>query len=307
MKWFKHDCNARGDGKIEKMLIKYGVKGYGLYFYILELIAYKLSSEDMSLELDHDFETIADRLKLKISEIEIMTNWMLEEGLLQRNPKTQNIVCLGLIKRLDNSTSQSAEIKRMINSTDFKKLKETLKNFKSFKADQTRPDQNRPDKDILSKPAASTSSFRNSTNRKRWKSYSKQIIRVIEHYNIVRKRSLSPMTENYVKLIGALFEINYTDEQCITVIDYMWTEWGNDEKMKKYHRPETLFSYENFQKYLPDALEWAEKKNLPKRKLSKNKLPADLRRDPELAKMKLKEIRENLGSNSEDDEEEIPF
>ena len=154
MKWFKHDCNARGDGKVEKLLIRYGVKGYGLYFYLLELIAYKLSIDDTSLELDHDIETIAERLKMRVSEVKSTVDWMIDEGLLQRNPETQNIMCLGLIKRLDNSTSQNPFFKKMIDSEDFKKLKVTLKNFKSLKAEEKRIEENRREvKDIMSKPS----------------------------------------------------------------------------------------------------------------------------------------------------------
>jgi len=312
MKWFKHDCNARGDGKVEKLLIRYGVKGYGLYFYIIELIAYKLSSEDLSLELDHDCETVANRLKLKVAEVVEMIDWMLNIGLLQRNPDTQNIMCLGLIKRLDNSTSQSADIRRMINSEDFKKLKVTLKNLKLLKADQTRPDQNRPDKDIMSKPSASTLSIRNSTNKKRWKAYSEQITQIIDHYNTVRKRSLSPSTENYVKVIGILLEANYTADQCIAVIDYMWTEWDKDEKMRKYHRPETLFAYENFQKYLPDALEWQQAEKAKNDKTRIRKPNQEISRkielvDRDFANKKIGEIKESLKMGIPEEEEEIPF
>ena len=45
MKWFMHEGNARSDSKIEKLLIKYGVEGYGLYFYCVEIIAGNLSSD----------------------------------------------------------------------------------------------------------------------------------------------------------------------------------------------------------------------------------------------------------------------
>ena len=42
MKWFMHEGNARSDSKIEKLLIKYGVEGYGLYFYCVEIILFSL-------------------------------------------------------------------------------------------------------------------------------------------------------------------------------------------------------------------------------------------------------------------------
>ena len=39
MKWIKHDTNANQDAKLKKLRMKYGLEGYGMYWYCLELIA----------------------------------------------------------------------------------------------------------------------------------------------------------------------------------------------------------------------------------------------------------------------------
>ena len=39
MKWFKHASNANMDAKLQRVLLDYGLEGYGLYWYCLELIS----------------------------------------------------------------------------------------------------------------------------------------------------------------------------------------------------------------------------------------------------------------------------
>ena len=39
MKWFKHDATAGMDAKLKKLRLRYGLEGYGLYWYLLECIA----------------------------------------------------------------------------------------------------------------------------------------------------------------------------------------------------------------------------------------------------------------------------
>ena len=33
MKWFKHDANASIDAKLKRLRLKYGMEGYGVYWY----------------------------------------------------------------------------------------------------------------------------------------------------------------------------------------------------------------------------------------------------------------------------------
>ena len=40
------------------------------------------------------------------------------------------------------------------------------------------------------------------------------------------------------------------------VIDYKTCQWGRDEKMREYLRPQTLFGVEKFDSYLAAAQEW---------------------------------------------------
>jgi len=58
--YFSHDANARHDPKIIKMISTYGMKGYGWYWGIIEMLReqdnYKLSISDQS-----DIDVIASQ------------------------------------------------------------------------------------------------------------------------------------------------------------------------------------------------------------------------------------------------------
>ena len=127
MKWFKHDTNAHQDAKLERVIMRYGIEGYGLYFYCVEIIAGTVSPENINFELEHDAELLAYKLKMDTLRVEEIMRYCVELGLFEINDKSR-ITCAKLAKRLDNNLTQN------------KQLKETLRNFKSLKADETRRD-----------------------------------------------------------------------------------------------------------------------------------------------------------------------
>lgn len=57
--WFKHDSLARQDRKLRKLLAEYGWAGYGVFFGILELMAY-----DSDHRLEYDLQLLAHSLGL---------------------------------------------------------------------------------------------------------------------------------------------------------------------------------------------------------------------------------------------------
>ena len=126
MKWFKHSGNARGDNLIDKLLLKYGVNGYGLYFYCLEIIAGNLSTESITFELKHDAETIAGRLHMDTLFVEEIMRWMVDQGLFQLHPTTGRVMCLGLLKQLDTSMSRNPSILKLLASPEARRLRESM-------------------------------------------------------------------------------------------------------------------------------------------------------------------------------------
>jgi len=143
LKWFKHDTNAHTDAKLDKVLMHYGAKGYAVYWYCLELIAGKISSHNLSFELEHDAEQIGARLKVDSQEVAGILTYMVDLGLFEGSG--ERITCLKLFSRLDQSMTNSPALRKMISegkisdkSGDVMTCHERL--------DKTRLDKTRQDK-----------------------------------------------------------------------------------------------------------------------------------------------------------------
>lgn len=120
MQWFKHDTNATMDFKIKKLLIRYGAIGYAVYFHCLELIADTVDVNNITFELEHDSEIIADDLRIKgTSEksgrelVEEIMRYMVELNLFQED--NGHIFCFKMLKRIDTSMTSNAKFREVIN------------------------------------------------------------------------------------------------------------------------------------------------------------------------------------------------
>ena len=60
-------------------------------------------------------------------------------------------------------------------------------------------------------------------------------------------------TKATVRLIGARLAEGFTEEDLAMVLEHQWNEWGNNKKMARYFRPETLFAAKHFEGYLQAA------------------------------------------------------
>lgn len=119
MKWFQHDSNASNDAKIKKLILRHGAYGYAVYFHCVELIANDLDVHNITFELQHDAEIIADNLKIvgdnNLSGVDLVTKIMrtiIELGLFETN--NDHITCLKLAKRLDRTTTQNPKFKELM-------------------------------------------------------------------------------------------------------------------------------------------------------------------------------------------------
>lgn len=104
MKWFKHDSDASNDSKLKKLRLKYGAQGYGIYWYCLELIARNVEKHNLTFELEHDAELIADDFKLSTDLVQHIMTYMVELGLFENS--TGVITCLKMATRTDEYTQQ---------------------------------------------------------------------------------------------------------------------------------------------------------------------------------------------------------
>lgn len=117
MKWFKHDSDANLDDKLQNLMLDHGLKGYGLYWYCLELIANKFDHTNINLELKHDARIIAKNTGETVKEVEDMMRRMVELDLFTQS---QGIIqCLKLGTRFESSSTSNKLTRDVI-----RKLKE---------------------------------------------------------------------------------------------------------------------------------------------------------------------------------------
>jgi len=104
MKWFKHDADASNDAKLKKLRLKYGAQGYGIYWYCLELIARNVEKHNLTFELEHDAELIADDFKLSSDLVQHIMTYMVDLGLFENTDGI--ITCLKMATRTDEYTQK---------------------------------------------------------------------------------------------------------------------------------------------------------------------------------------------------------
>ncbi len=115
MKWFKHDSNAHTDAKLKKVRHKYGIVGYGLYWYCLELIASRLDKDNVTFELEEDAELISMEWSLDQLKTEEIMRYFVSLDLFSESARSGRIVCMKLANRMDESASKNPHIRSMVN------------------------------------------------------------------------------------------------------------------------------------------------------------------------------------------------
>lgn len=138
MKWFKHDSDASSDAKIKKLLIRHGAVGYAVYFHCLELIAGNVSNDNITFELEHDSEIIADNLRIRgtaeksgVEVVEEIMRCIVSLNLFENT--SGSITCPKMIKRLDSSMTGNPQFRLLINKA--KENQELLEDSHDSNAD----------------------------------------------------------------------------------------------------------------------------------------------------------------------------
>jgi len=113
MKWFKHDASAMADAKLKRVKMKYGMQGYGLYWYCLELIAQNVDKHNLTFELEHDAEIIALDTGIHQELVEEMMKYMIQIDLFESSGG--RIYCLKMATRTDEYTQKIINSAQNIN------------------------------------------------------------------------------------------------------------------------------------------------------------------------------------------------
>ena len=114
MEWFRHDSNANLDDKLQQVLLNYGLEGYGLYWYCIELIVNKVSKDNITFEVKHDARVIARNTGSTPQKVEEMMKHFIELGLFENNHGV--ITCMKVAKRLSASATSNPQMRQIIHN-----------------------------------------------------------------------------------------------------------------------------------------------------------------------------------------------
>lgn len=155
MKWFKHDSDASIDAKLQILLLDYGAKGYGLYWYCVELIAQGVNENNITFELEHDARIIARNLNLSVQETKDMMEKMIELKLFSIS-QNRKLACYALAKRLDQSMTSNEKMRKLIadikvnhdavmtkSIEDHDKVMQEEKRIEEIREEENRTDENK--------------------------------------------------------------------------------------------------------------------------------------------------------------------
>lgn len=149
MHWFKHDADASQDAKLQNVLLDYGLEGYGLYWYCLELIVGKIDVDNITFELEHDARIIARNTGSTAQKVEEMMRYFVTQGLFESSDSGK-VTCLKLAKRLDRSMTSNLKMRELINLVRGKNHDDVMINHDSVMAnpdgvmqEEIREDKNR--------------------------------------------------------------------------------------------------------------------------------------------------------------------
>lgn len=233
MKWFKHDSDANTDAKLKKVRHKYGIEGYGLYWYCIELIAGSISTKNISFELEEDAEIIALEWRLDQIKVQEIMLYMVDIDLFDISDNNR-IRCLKLAKRLDDTNAKNPHIKKIISQIDSELIGESPTNSEKVPPDETRLDKTIKDKKTLVEQDEKTVIYEQS----------KKCI----FYLNEKTGSKFKCVDSNMKFLKARFKEGYNISDIFAVIDSKVNEWTNT-KHAKYLRPATLFNAEKFNQY----------------------------------------------------------
>jgi hypothetical protein len=169
MRWIKHDSDANQDAKLQNVLLDYGLEGYGLYWYCIELIAGKVDKDNITFELEHDARIIARNVGSTPQKVEEMMRYFVKLGLFEDSQGT--ITCLKLARRLDKSMTSNPEMRSII-----EKLKNhdgVMTESEIVMQDKIRLDKNI--KDTLDQSKIARAQLEEDSFEYWWKEYPKKV------------------------------------------------------------------------------------------------------------------------------------
>ena len=95
-------------------MLDYGLEGYGLYWYCIELIAGKVDKDNITFELEHDARIIARNVGSTAQKVEEIMRYFVKTGLFEDSNGV--ITCLKIARRLDQSMTSNKQMREIIDN-----------------------------------------------------------------------------------------------------------------------------------------------------------------------------------------------
>ena len=111
IKWFRHESRAHLDAKLQKLVMKYGFEGYGLYWYCVENVCATLEP-GLTFELEQDSEILAHIGRMDSRRVEEIMLYMVSSGLFEQSNNV--VTCLKLAKFLGESGTRDERLRAVI-------------------------------------------------------------------------------------------------------------------------------------------------------------------------------------------------
>jgi len=116
--------------KLSKLMLRYGVIGYGMYFFLIESVAEQITSDEIDFRIKYDSEVLADRFKIAdffydwlgikiekekiIDIIEKMMKFMIDPSInLFQQGKDGQIYAWKIAKYIENSIVKNPDLKKI--------------------------------------------------------------------------------------------------------------------------------------------------------------------------------------------------
>ena len=224
IKWFKHDSNANSDSKLQNVLLDYGLEGYGLYWYCIELIAGKVDADNITFSLEHDARIIARNTGCTPQKVEEMMRYFVSVGLFENSDGV--ITCMKMAKRLDQSMTSNKAMRAIIDQIKAKTEPDSpeprlltdeshdgvMTNHDGVMQEEIRSEEKRVDKSKEGKKTVSQ-----KLDFSGWPEIPSDDL--IAEWMILRGKQKAPVTQRVVNMFGKQLTIasksGFTIEQCI--------------------------------------------------------------------------------------------
>lgn len=250
MKWFKHEATANMDAKLQEVLLDYGLEGYGLYWYCLELIAKDVEPEKLTFELEHDCRIIARNTGSTPQKVQEMMVKFTEIGLFENSSGV--ITCLKLAKVSDDYTAKLVRKNPPKTPIDTG-VRQTPTLSEKVPLEENKVEEKKVE-EIKIKKELAVQGVRNFKE-------------VLDHLKLVTGRGFRESPDLKARLK------DYSIDEIKSVIDYKAKEWmGKD--MQKYLRPSTLFNKTKFEGYLNDSNQLVPTEAIHENRPKQNNQPA---------------------------------